>query len=139
MSDIPYVLEDQFGFVLRQLVQRYAVHFAALVPGALTPPQFAAIVVLRQSGPSSQNELGRRIATDGATIKGIVDRLTRRGITRTAPDMQDRRMLVVSLTPEGEALADAGMAAGPAVTEAALGTLSEAERAQVIALLKRLL
>lgn len=139
MNDIPYVLDDQFGFVLRQVVQRYAAVFAGRVPGELTPPQFAAIVVLRQNGPSSQNELGRRIATDGATIKGIVDRLTRRGITRTAPDKQDRRMLIVSLTPEGAALADAGMAAGPAVTEAALGALSEAERAQVVALLKRLL
>jgi DNA-binding MarR family transcriptional regulator len=139
MNDAPYILDDQFGFVLRQVLQRYVSVFAGLVPGELTPPQFGAIVVLYQNGPLSQNELGRRIATDGATIKGIVDRLTKRGITQTAPDKQDRRMLTVSLTPEGAALAEAGIAAGPQVTEAALSALSGPERVQLMESLKKLL
>ena len=35
---------------------------------------------------------------DVATIKGVIDRLTARGLTETSPDPEDGRRLLVSLT-----------------------------------------
>jgi DNA-binding MarR family transcriptional regulator len=134
----PYVLDEQVGFLLRQATQRHVGIFAKLMPGGLTPPQFSALIVLFQSGACSQNELGRRIATDGATIKGIIDRLTRRGLTQTAADPADGRMLIVSLTEAGQALAAGCLAAGGQVSAATLAPLTAAEQMTLLRLLKRL-
>jgi DNA-binding MarR family transcriptional regulator len=135
---IPYVLDEQVGFLLRQASQRHVGIFARLIEAELTPPQFSALVVLAQGGACSQNELGRRIATDGATIKGIIDRLTRRGLTRTAADPEDGRMLVVSLTEGGAALAARCMAAGAEISAATLAPLNASEQQVFLRLLKRL-
>jgi DNA-binding MarR family transcriptional regulator len=134
----PYVLDEQVGFLLRQATQRHVGIFAKLMPGGLTPPQFSALIVLFQSGACSQNELGRRIATDGATIKGIIDRLTRRGLTQTAADPADGRMLIVSLTEAGQTLAAGCLAAGGQVSAATLAPLTAAEQMTLLRLLKRL-
>ena len=45
----------------------------------LTQTQFAALAKLHEVGPCSQNQLGRLIYLDAATIKGVVDRLSARG------------------------------------------------------------
>jgi DNA-binding MarR family transcriptional regulator len=134
----PYILDEQVGFLLRQATQRHVGIFTRLMPGGLTPPQFSALAILFQGGACSQNELGRRIATDGATIKGIIDRLTRRGLTRTAPDPADGRMLIVSLTETGAALAAGCIAAGAEITAATLAPLTPAEQRRLLTLLKRL-
>ena len=39
---------------------------------------------------------------DVATIKGVIDRLTARGLTETSPDPEDGRRLLVSLTRAGQ-------------------------------------
>src|ERR1700745_1400993 len=88
-SRAPYVLEEQIGFILRQVWQRHAAIFAAGIGANLTPPQWAALAKLAETGPCSQNQLGRLTAMDVATIKGVIDRLTARGLTETSADPQD--------------------------------------------------
>src|SRR5712671_4539616 len=92
-----YVLEEQVGFILRQVWQRHAAIFARQIGINLTPTQWAALAKLTETGPCSQNQLGRLTAMDVATIKGVIDRLTARGLTETSPDPEDGRRLVVSL------------------------------------------
>ena len=62
--------------MLRLAQQRHTTIFASLMIEELTPTQWAAIAKLKEIGPSSQNLLGRLTAMDGATIKGVIDRLT---------------------------------------------------------------
>ncbi len=133
-----YVLEENVGFVLRQVTQRHVAIFSALMPGQLTPTQFAAMSKLHECGPCSQNRLGRLTAMDAATIKGVVDRLTRRGLTQTQPDPQDARLLVVSLTQAGEDLAAGTIAAARRITEETLAPLRLDEQALLLELLKKL-
>ena len=83
---MPYVLEEQIGFILRQVWQRHAAIFAAGIGANLTPTQWAALSKLAETGPCSQNQLGRLTAMDVATIKGVIDRLTARGLTETSAD-----------------------------------------------------
>jgi DNA-binding MarR family transcriptional regulator len=134
----PYVLDEQVGFLLRQATQRHVGIFTKLIEAELTPPQFSALVILAQNGACSQNELGRRIATDAATIKGIIDRLSKRGLTQTAPDPQDGRMLIVSLTPPGAALAASCITTGGQISAATLAPLNTNEQQVFLRLLKRL-
>jgi DNA-binding MarR family transcriptional regulator len=104
MTDAPaYVLDDQIGYVLRRVTQRHLALFAAAIP-EVTTTQFAVIARLAETGPQSQNHLGRATAMDAATIKGVVDRLVRLGYAATSPDPSDRRRLTVSLTAAGQAL-----------------------------------
>ena len=132
-----YVLDDQVGFVLRQVQQRHAIIFAAAFDD-LTPMQWAALAKLAERGECSQNLLGRLVSMDVATVKGVVDRLAKRGLAVTRADPDDRRRVVVSLTPAGRKLYAASAARAGRVTEETLHPLTPREREQLLGLLRRL-
>lgn len=67
-------------------MERHATIFAREIGINLTPAQWAALAKLSETGPCSRNHLGRLTAMDIATIKGVIDRLTARGLTETSPD-----------------------------------------------------
>ncbi|MGA2044421.1 MAG: MarR family transcriptional regulator [Roseiarcus sp.] len=134
----PYLLDEQVGFLMRQAQQRHANIFAALMVEELTPTQWAALAKLAELGPCSQNALGRHTAMDGATIKGVIDRLTARGFTVATPDPADGRRLVVALTPAGAAAFARGRPMAERITEATLEPLTAEQRAHFVALLRRL-
>lgn len=132
-----YALDDQIGFILRKVGQRHTAIFAAAFPD-LTAPQWATLAKLYVSGPTSQNQLGRLVALDAATIKGVVDRLGARGLTETAPDPADARRVVVTLTEAGRKEAERGFPIAAAVTAETLAPLNPEERRQLVNLLKAL-
>lgn len=137
-ANTPYVLDDQVGFILRQVGQRHAAIFAARIGDELTMTQWAALAKLTETGPCSQNLLGRLTAMDAATIKGVVDRLVRRGFVVTRPDTEDGRLLVVVLTPAGEEAVARASVNAFAITEETLAPLDAAERAMLLKLLDRI-
>lgn len=133
-----YVLEDQIGFILRQVWQRHATIFAKEIGINLTPTQWAALAKLTETGPCSQNQLGRLTAMDVATIKGVIDRLTARGLTETSSDPEDGRRLLVSLTRAGQAMAEKAAPNALAITKETLAPLDVKERETFVALLSKL-
>lgn len=137
-SKPPYILEDQIGFILRQVWQRHATIFAKEIGINLTPTQWAALAKLTETGPCSQNQLGRLTAMDVATIKGVIDRLTARGLTETSPDPQDGRRLLVSLTRAGQAMAEKAAPHALAISKETLAPLDAKERETFVALLSKL-
>jgi len=133
-----YVLEEQIGFILRQVWQRHATIFAREIGINLTPTQWAALAKLAEAGPCSQNQLGRLTAMDVATIKGVIDRLTARGLTETSADTEDGRRLLVSLTRAGQQLADKAVPNALLITRETLAPLDARERETLVALLAKL-
>src|ERR1700761_5823618 len=133
-----YILDEQIGFILRQVSQRHAAIFARDIGINLTPTQWAALSKLAETGPCSQNQLGRLTAMDVATIKGVIDRLTARGLTEPGPDPADGRRLMVSLTRAGQQLADKAAPSALAITRETLAPLDAKEREMLIALLSKL-
>jgi DNA-binding MarR family transcriptional regulator len=134
----PYVLDNQIGFILRQVSQRHSLIFAELIGDDLTPTQWATLAKLAEIGPTSQNLLGRLTAMDAATIKGVVVRLLKRKLVETRSDPGDARRLVVQLTPAGEALVARLLPHALNITEVTLASLSSEERATLSALLAKL-
>lgn len=132
-----YRLDAQIGFVLRRVTQRHLALFAAAIP-EVTTTQFAVLARLTETGPLSQNQLGRAAAMDGATIKGVVDRLTRLGLVVTAADPEDRRRLTVTLTDAGAALFAARAETALAISAATTSPLDPEETRHLMALLARL-
>jgi MarR family transcriptional regulator, lower aerobic nicotinate degradation pathway regulator len=133
-----YVLDEQVGFILRQVWQRHSAIFSREIGTNITPTQWAALSKLAEAGPCSQNQLGRLTAMDVATIKGVIDRLTARGLTETSQDPEDGRRLLVSLTRAGQQLAEKVAPNALAITRETLAPLEAKEREMLMTLLNKL-
>jgi MarR family transcriptional regulator, lower aerobic nicotinate degradation pathway regulator len=133
-----YEVDRQIGFFLRQANQRHVAIFNGLIGDKLTTTQWAALTKLNQIEPCSQNQLGRETAMDVATIKGVVDRMVKRGYIKTAPDPNDGRRLVLQLTGDGRAVIDGNLAAALQATETTLEPLTSGERMMFIELLRKI-
>ena len=133
-----YVLDAQIGFMLRQAHQRHVGIFSGLFGPEFTPTQWAALAKLAEIGESSQNQLGRFTAMDVATIKGVVERLARRGYVRLDPDAADRRRITVSLTEEGRAAYGRFAPLARRASEETLSALRPRERETLLRLLASL-
>jgi MarR family transcriptional regulator, lower aerobic nicotinate degradation pathway regulator len=133
-----YILEEQIGFILRQVWQRHATIFAREIGINLTPTQWAALTKLSETGPCSQNQLGRLTAMDVATIKGVIDRLCARGLTETSADPEDGRRLLVNLTRAGQQLAEKAEPNALTITKETLAPLEADEQETLVTLLSKL-
>ncbi|MFV0512733.1 MAG: MarR family winged helix-turn-helix transcriptional regulator [Jhaorihella sp.] len=133
-----YVLDHQVGFLLRRANQRHLALFASAIPD-LTPTQFAALARLCELGQASQNALGRATSMDAATIKGVVDRLRRRGLVVSAPDPGDQRRVQLAPTPAGRTVFEGLADKAQQLSRDTLAPLSGPERRTFLALLARLL
>jgi DNA-binding MarR family transcriptional regulator len=100
--------------------------------------QWAALAKLAERGECSQNLLGRLVSMDVATVKGVVDRLVRRGLAETGADPDDRRRVVVRLTRAGREFYELNAAKALRVTDQTLDPLSDGERDHLLDLLRRL-
>jgi DNA-binding MarR family transcriptional regulator len=136
-ADTSYRLDDQIGYVLRRVTQRHLAIFAAAIP-EVTTTQFAVLARLMETGPVSQNQLGRAVAMDAATIKGVVDRLAKLGLVTTAADPADRRRLTVALTDAGARLYIKRVRTALDISNETLTPLTVEERHTLMALLARL-
>src|SRR5215469_12243575 len=133
-----YIIDEQIGFILRLVSQRHAAIFARDIGINLTPTQWAALAKLNEAGPCSQNQLGRLTAMAVATIKGVIDRLTARGLTETSADPEDGRRLLVSLTRAGQQLSEKAAPNALAISKETLAPLDAKERETLFTLLNKL-
>jgi DNA-binding MarR family transcriptional regulator len=58
--------------------------------------------ILMQSGPMTAGELAERTGLTTGAITGVVDRLEKAALARRAPDVADRRRVVVELIPDSQ-------------------------------------
>lgn len=135
----PYSLEKQVGFILRRAHQRATDIFNTVMAGFdITPRQFAALAKLHDLGPTSQNQLGRLVAMDPATMVGVAGRLTKRGLVRQSPDPGDARLVLLELTGEGRQLFAAMKAQGVEVSRRTLAPLTAEEAEMLVRLLGKM-
>lgn len=137
-DDTSYVLDDQVGYLLRLANQRHSTLFQEIVPLGLTPTQFAALVKLAELGKCSQNELGRRTAMDVATIKGVIERLSKKGLVEVNPDPNDKRRAILSIPKDQTKIIPDLFEAGKKISSVTLSPLSSAEQKTFVRMLKRL-
>jgi MarR family transcriptional regulator, lower aerobic nicotinate degradation pathway regulator len=132
-----YVLDDQIGYKLRLANQRHLEIFNRIMPD-LTPTQFSVLVRLSEVGETSQNQLGRMVATDAATTKGVISRLAKKGLVDAVPSQTDRRRLLISLTEKGAEFTTRMIAKAQEITRLTSARLSPAEAAKLCELLDKL-
>lgn len=70
----------------------------------LTVSQLRLTYLIRDRDNPSLGELADELGITGATMSGLIDRLTKRGLVERLPDVTDRRVVRVRLTDEGNRL-----------------------------------
>jgi DNA-binding MarR family transcriptional regulator len=93
---------------------------------------------LAEEGDASQNELGRKVGIDAATINGVIERLARKQLVKTRSDQVDRRRLRISLTPAGRRILHEAIPLARTITERTLSALSPDEAQLLTGLLHKM-
>ena len=132
-----YQLDDQVGYKLRLANQRHLEIFSRHLP-EVTPTQFSILVRLCEVGEVSQNQLGRLVAMDAATTKGVITRLIDRGLVQSRQDGKDLRRLQISLTGEGQGVVRTAIEKAQAITKETTESLTSRELARLLTLLEKL-
>jgi len=139
LNSIDYILDEQVGFILRKAYQRHMTIFTEHVAGGLTSMQFSTLYRLAtEPGPVSQNALGRMVAMDAATTKGVISRLQARGLIHTERDKVDKRRYLLTTTQAGRALLAETLPRMKLISEKTLEPLTAAEQKTLVALLRKI-
>ena len=131
-------LENQLSFSLyacsKELIRAYKPLLEAL---NLTYTQYLAMTVLWEFGQTNSKVMGRLLYLDSGTLTPVLKALEQKGYLRRSRGQLDGRHLIVTMTDEGYRLKE--KAAHIPADAAAMMGLSDAESAQLAALLNKLL
>ena len=90
---------------LNRTYQTVSAFEAACLKGfGLTQSQADVLFALGNAGPLSCKDLGERAVISKGTLTGVLDRLERKRLIRRRPSKDDRRVMNVSLSLDGETL-----------------------------------
>jgi DNA-binding MarR family transcriptional regulator len=90
-----------------QMQSRLQAHFAALAAEhSLSAIQAKVLLQLDPDTPITMRALAARLQYDPSNLTGVIDRLEALGAVRRQPDLRDRRVKGLILTPEGARMRD---------------------------------
>ncbi|MFD8481786.1 MarR family winged helix-turn-helix transcriptional regulator [Kitasatospora sp. NPDC059673] len=141
MSDAPWMhrLHSDAGYLLYRLGQRSGSLFnAALEQHGLRLRHYAILRYLATVDGARQRELADRVGYDPSAVVALLDDLQRLGLAERRADPADRRSRIVVLTDGGRELLRTTDGDSRRVTDDLLQPLDAADRATLLALLRRL-
>ena len=131
-------LENQLCFPLyaasREVIKRYRPFLDTL---DLTYTQYIVMVVFWEKKTASVKELGRILHLDSGTLTPVLKSLEAKGFVQRSRSAEDERVLIVTVTPEGESLQEKAKDV-PAHIRRSI-KLTDAEAVRLHALLYKLL
>jgi len=104
----------------------------------LTQSQFAVLEALFHLGPLSQGELGQKILKSNANLTTVVDSLEKKHLVLRDRSANDRRVVTVTLTAEGEGLIGRVFPRHAEIVAREFEILTDEEKVQLGDLLKKL-
>lgn len=135
-------LDDVVGFRLRRLHALVATHWASWFQRLavdVTPVQGGILLLIAENEGLTQIELARLLGVEPPTLLQSLNPLHRSGLVERRRSKRDRRALLLSLSEKGR---DAAWTIGREIARQerdALGRLTAAERAKLLALLDKAL
>ena len=106
--------------------------------GALTISQFAVLEAIYHLGPMRQNEIGAKTLRSPGNLTLVIDNLEKAGLATRTRAADDRRAIVVALTPKGKRRIASILPAHLAAIVEQMSVLTPAEQQQLGALCKKL-
>lgn len=105
----------------------------------ITPAGWNAVAAVAGAAePLSQRQLAEQLGVDGATLVATIDRLAAGGLVERVPSRQDRRVKLVVLTGQGQALAHKVGAQAALLRDTIAARIDEARLADAAAVLEEL-
>lgn len=101
----------------------------------VTRSELIALFLLKQNEELTMSQLAMQMGLQKSTVTNIRQRLTKRGFIQQYRDSKDQRVIRISLTAEGEELADSVLEMMKLVLQKIKKALSDDEMEQLIALL----
>lgn len=95
-----------------------SVYRPLLEPLGVSYPQYLVLAVLWEEGDLPVGALRSRLQSDYGTITPLLKRMEKQGLITRARNPKDERSVIISLTPEGDALRVHGPRIYQAVTDA---------------------
>jgi DNA-binding MarR family transcriptional regulator len=111
----------------------------ALESLGLTTALFALLNVLGSREGAIQQEIGAAMGIDPSTMVSLIDQLETAGLAKRRPRATDRRAREVAITPKGRRVLEQARRLAMQVEADVLRGLSDAERRQLLVLLRRAL
>ena len=134
-----YELDAHVAHMIRKAHQKATAIFQQVFEEpSLTPMQMAALGTLLESGPLSQNHLGRVTAMDPSTISLVVRKLTKAGLLVRRPSASDSRRVMIDLSDIGRSYTVDRLRRSDEVSERIVENLTSAERAMLKELLLKI-
>jgi DNA-binding MarR family transcriptional regulator len=104
-SDENYAVEHGVGYLLSRARTKLARAIdLELLPYEITHAQGSILLMLASGNYTTAAELARELYIDSASMTRMVDRLEKRGLLRRVPRTDDRRVINLCLTAEGQHL-----------------------------------
>lgn len=97
--------EESVGYLIRQTMS--ALNRAAeteMRPHGLTAVQWAPLMIISRGGNPTAASLARDLNTDTGAMTRMLDRLEAKGLLTRSRSVQDRRVVVLTLTDQGREL-----------------------------------
>lgn len=124
---------------MRRITRSVALHSRQLAAFSnITAPQLVCLRAVIEHGPLTATAISREIHVSASTVVGILDRLEDKGLVRRERGREDRRIVFVTATEAGRALA--ADAPSPLQKHLAdgLNALPELEQATITLALERI-
>src|SRR5690606_16268944 len=131
-------LRQEAFHLLRQLFQQHTAQWQHALP-ELTKPQYAVMRAVAENPGIEQVALTGVAVSTKATLAEMLSRMEARGLVKREHDPADKRRRFVFLTTEGEALLESSKPVGDSVDDAFLGRLTDDERQQFTALIRKMM
>lgn len=101
----PLLLGNQLCFPLyasaRKIVAAYNPFLKEI---GLTYPQYVTMMVLWEEKKITMHDLGKRLYLDSGTLTPVLKKLENMGYVTRSRKPEDERVVIVEITPEGQAL-----------------------------------
>lgn len=124
-------------------IRRAEMHMSQAFERALTvkklrAPEFSTLLLIANNSEATQADIAKALSIHRPNMVGIIERLEHRGLLQRAVYEHDRRNHVLALTTKGATLLVAAQRLVQKLERDATRCWSADERAQAIALLRRL-
>ncbi|MFI2856722.1 MarR family winged helix-turn-helix transcriptional regulator [Paenibacillus sp. JSM ZJ436] len=104
----------------------------------LNSTEFGVLDVLYHKGPQPLQKIGEKVLISSGNITYVVDKLQKKKLLIRRASQEDRRVIFAELTVEGKALFEDMFPGHKQKIEHAVSGLTEEEKLQAVALLRKL-
>lgn len=130
-QSVGYLLKRVMLSLVYQVDKRLGTH-------DLTSAQWGPLMRLRMQGTATVAELARWSQIDAGAMTRLLDRLEKKGLCKRVRSTEDRRVVMVELTPDGKAAMEHVPEVLADVMNAHLAGFSKAEWTELLGYLQRM-